>query len=720
MSSNRMPRPRWRLGVDTGGTFTDVVATDGEEFRIAKVPSTPPQFDRGVLAAIAAAGVAIPEISILAHGTTVATNAVIMREGSPTALLTTSGFRDVLELRRHNRGELYDILWDPPDPVVKRRYRFEIRERIDYAGNVLQPLNETDVERAVNEALRAGIKAFAVCFLHSYVNTAHEQRAREIVIRRAPEAYVYCSADLLREPGEFERTSTVAINAFLGPIVSGYLDSLGSALAEAGFRGRLFVMHSGGGLLTAETAVRMPARLLTSGPAAGALAAERVFSSGSPAAGTLASEQIARETGADQLISLDIGGTSADIAVIRDGKARLVNEYSVEFGSPIRFPAIDLTSIGAGGGSIASVDTEGLPSVGPRSAGALPGPAAYGHGGTEPCVTDANVVLGRLSVDTPLAGGVSLDVEAARSAVASFARRAGLALDEAALGIIEIANGNMARAIRLVTVERGLDPRDFSLVAFGGAGGLHAAELAEGLQIERVIIPIAPGVTSALGCLHADVVHDVAEAYIAPLAGCDTANLAAVFARLREHALSLLELDRIDVERRTLELSVDLRYEGQRRGLTLRLGEHDLAPGFEERFRERFLEEYERQFRYAARDIAIEIATLRVRAHGVQAGPVGLETGEPRPASTQEPGRPVIRQVVTRTGLADATIYERAALHCLGSIGGPAIVHEYDSTTWVPSGWGCALDNGGHLILTRGASAGGDSPAEAGFARGKA
>jgi N-methylhydantoinase A len=511
----------------------------------------------------------------------------------------------------------------------------------------------------------------------------------------------------------------VALNAFLGPIVSGYLRALSTTLAAAGFAGRLFVMHSGGGLLTAETAVRMPARLLTSGPAAGALAAERVFSAGSPAATVREAERLARTSDTEHIISLDIGGTSADIAVVRHGKARLVNEYAVEFGLPIRFPAIDLTSIGAGGGSVASVDTEGLPSVGPRSAGAVPGPAAYGRGGTDACVTGANVVLGRLSVDTPLAGGISLDVEAARSAVGGFAERAGLSLEDAALGIIDITNGNMARAIRLVTVERGLDPRSFALVAFGGAGGLHAAELADLLEIERVIVPISPGVTSAFGCLFADVVHDVAEAFICPLSSCDIGRLRKTFETLRAHASSLLELDRVHPDDQKLEFFVDLRYEGQRRALTLPVDEHELEPAFAETFRERFLREYELQFHYAARDIAIETATLRVRGHGLQKTPWSLDgTVSAGAEGSSEQSGPIVRRVSTRQGSTDAALYERETLRAAGAVEGPAIVHEYDSTAWVPTGWICEVDGAGHLVLTRGAGARQPSILQAATARG--
>jgi N-methylhydantoinase A len=597
----------------------------------------------------------------------------------------------VLELRRHDRGELYDILWDPPPAVVPRRHRYEVRERIDWSGDVRRPLEEEDVRRAVRAATANGITTFAVCFLHSYANPSHEQRAKEIVEALEPSAYVYCSADVLREPGEFERTSTVVLNAYLAPVVSSYLDSLSRTLISSGFRGRLYVMHSGGGLLTADTAVRVPARLVTSGPAAGAMAAEQIASSVSGRA------RGATADGGD-VISLDIGGTSADIAVIRRGKARLVNEHSVEFGKPIRLPAVDLITIGAGGGSIADVDAGGLPSVGPRSAGALPGPAAYGRGGIEPTVTDANVVLGRLLPEIPLASGISVDADAAHAVVETFARRLQLSVEDAALGIIEIANRNMARAIRLATVERGLDPRTFVLVVFGGAGGLHAAELAAMLEVGEVVLPVAPGVTSAFGCLCVDVVHDVAEARMVPLDSIDPAELRNTFNELDERVKKLLDLDVVPVGDRDLEHSVDLRYVGQRRALTLSINRGDLERDFVGAVRERFLDEYAAQFHYSTREIGIELAMLRVRGRGKLPRPHAEAS---RAGDELVADAPRAHTVATRRGeRLEATVVARQSLDPAGGIAGPAIVSEYDATTWVPPGWFARVAPSGDLVLT--------------------
>ncbi len=685
----------WQVGIDTGGTFTDLVGVRGGEQRIAKVPSTPSAFDQGVLDSIAAAGIPIGEIEMIAHGTTIATNAVITQRGAPTALLTTRGFRDVLELRRHNRGDPYDIQWDPPPPLVARRNRFEIAERLDYAGNVVTPLDAEQVRSAARTAARRGIRTFAIAFLHSYVNTAHEDQAAELVRTEVPEAFISTSGALLREPPEFERTSTTVLNAYLAPVVSDYLTALESRLREAGFVGRLYVMHSGGGLLTLESASRFPARVLTSGPAAGAKAAEGVAASTGAAAGVVAAGVLASSEGLDEVISLDIGGTSADIAVVQGGRAGIVHEFSPRFGQPARFPAIDLITIGAGGGSIAWVDAGHLPHVGPQSAGADPGPAAYLLGGTQATVTDANLVAGRLVADVALAGGINLDVAAARRAVGEFAAELGLSDTDAALGIIDITNNNMARSIRVVTVERGLDPRNFTLVPFGGAGPLMAAELADVLGIRRIVVPLAPGVTSGLGCLYVDITHDIGEALITELANADRAHLQEVFDGLAAAMRGRLSDEGVDEERQRLEYFIDLRYLGQVRALTVDLESGVVPERFEEEFRALFFEEYERQFHSVAVDIPVEISALRVR---------GVRRSE-RPhipfSGPTSPLRTVDRPVLTRDGEVTARVAERSRLHVGSRLTGPLVLTQEDSTTWVPSHWEVEVDKLGNLLMTR-------------------
>lgn len=666
----------WRLGVDTGGTFTDIVAVSASEIRTAKVASTPPEFEKGVLRAIEAVRVALADVEVLAHGTTVTTNALITKTGAPTGLLTTEGFRDVLELRRHNRGELYDILWDPPEPLVPRRRRLEARERIDYAGAVIRPLDEESVRSALERLRDLGIESLAVCLLHAYVEPAHELRIRELVRESWPELYVSISSDLLREPQEFERTATTVANAYVGPVLAGYVARLERRLADSGFGGRLLIVHSGGGLLPAPSMLTVPARTLVSGPAAGALAAE-VFD----------------VAGTDGVISLDIGGTSADIAVVRDGKALLVNEYEPEFGLPIRFPTVDLVTIGAGGGSIAWVDAAGTPRVGPQSAAANPGPACYGRGGEEPTVTDAHLVLGRLSPDTPLAGGLRLERGLADAAVGRFARRIGLKLEEAALGILQITNSNMARAIRVLTVERGLDPRRYALLPFGGAGPMHACELAESLGVRRVLCPVAPGVTSALGTLFADIVHDLSHSLIAPLRTIDSSRLEAAFRELELEGVRRLTEDRVPPERRRLERTLELRYLGQLKTIPIEAE----APFTElsiDRACRRFLDDYGRRYQYVTDEIEIELSVIRVRARGLHEAPALVG-----PERRTGPGPSASRQVRFVRGSVDTAVVRRETLREGVRLRGPVVVEQTDSTTVLPPGWALTARCDGTLLL---------------------
>ena len=516
---------KWRVGIDTGGTFTDIVSTDGKKIKIGKVPSTPPDFETGVLNSIKDVSIELDEISIINHGTTVTTNATITKTGAKVALITTKGFRDVLELRRHNRGEGYDILWDPPEPLVPRKLRFEIDERTDFSGKILKPVNKKDLNLIVEILQQKEIDAIAICFLHSYMNSKNEVVVRDFLASSFPNLYISTSSDLIREPQEFERTSTTVVNSYVGPILNGYVSRLRESLKSQGYKEELLIMHSGGGLLPAETALAFPARTVTSGPAAGAMAVEGFTVSGAPSGGVMAIERMAQSQDIKNIISLDMGGTSADIAVVRDGKARLINEYNPEFGVTIRFPAVDLLTIGAGGGSIAWIDGAGAPQVGPQSAGAIPGPACYGEGGEEATVTDANLVLGRLDENNPLAGDLTINFDLAMKAVGNFAKKLSLSTEDAATGIIEITNSNMARAVRVMTVERGLDPRDFVLLPFGGAGSMHGCELADELSINKVLVPRNPGVLSALGTLTVDVVHDRAESCINLLTEIDINDL---------------------------------------------------------------------------------------------------------------------------------------------------------------------------------------------------
>ncbi len=482
---------------------------------MAKVPSTPPRFDIGVVEGVEALGIAPEEVETLFHGTTVTTNAVITKTGAPCAVVTTHGFRDILEIRRANREELYDILWDPPAPLVPRRHRLEVVERVDYAGNVVEPLVESSVRDAARKIAARGLTSAAVCLINAHMNPAHERRVREILLEEIPDLHVSLSTDILPEPPEFERTATTVANAYCAPVLRTYMDALEVRLAESGFASDIvLVMHNGGGTMTTDYARGVPVKTLNSGPAAGVIAGAAV----------------AEACGRTNVVCFDMGGTSADIAVVRDGHPQLTTTFDLEWGMPIRFPSIDVISIGAGGGSIAWLDGAGYPRSGPQSAGADPGPACYGKGGSEPTNTDAHLVLGRVSNDSFLDGRMRLDVGLARQALETrLAEPLGLELEDAAEGVLRIANANMVKAIRLMTVERGFDPREFSLVAFGGAGPLHAVDLARELQMPEVIVPAFPGVTSAMGLLFVDPLDDFSWAYVRRQDELDPAEAADLF-----------------------------------------------------------------------------------------------------------------------------------------------------------------------------------------------
>lgn len=667
------------VGVDTGGTFTDLVALDGHgRLRVAKVPSTPPAFEQGIVASLEAAGLTGSTIEFFAHGTTATTNAIITKSGARTALVTTSGFRDVLELRRHNREDLYDILWDPPEPLVRRRDRLEVDERIAYDGQVVTPLDEGAAREAAALLARRGLEAVAVVFLHSYANATHEERVREILAEALPDAYIVTSASLLPEEQEFERTATTVANAYLGPILRGYVTRLVSALEATGFAGGLFVMHSGGGLMPAGSIARVPARTVTSGPAAGVIAAAGIGAA----------------TGRRNLLTIDVGGTSADIATVRDGVVRLTRQFSPEFGLPIRFPAIDLVTMGAGGGSIAWLDPAGAPRVGPQSAGAVPGPAAYGRGGTDATVTDANIVLGRLTPGRTLAGELELVPELARNAVSRFGERLGLDPEEAAAGIIRIANANMARWLRVVTVERGLDPREFTLFAFGGAGPMHAVDLARDLEVPEVLVPLHPGVTSALGLLFSDVVHDYSATFVRPEGRLQGAPLDAVLAGLESQASVDLERDGFPTASRSVERLLDLRFVGQIRALTMPLDSRTVDEQWPD-VRAAFLEEYEGRYQYVPDDLALEVCAARVRANGQIPHPE-LERVE---AADGPPAPRGVRPVWFDGGLADTAVFDRTDLRAGQQLVGPALVEQVDTTTVLPPGVRAEVDDFGNLLI---------------------
>ncbi len=679
------------IGVDIGGTFTDLMLYDTASGAVAvhKLRSTPDDPGVALIGGIreicGANGVATSEIDAVYHGTTVATNAVLQHRGAVAGMITTEGFRDVVHIGRHQRPQHYSVMQDIPwqtQPFVQRRHRMVVRERIvPPTGEVLVPLDEEGVRRAARELRAAGVEAVAICFLFSYLNPEHERRAAAIVAEEMPGVFVTASADIFPQFREFERFTTAGMNAFVGPGTGRYLARLESALKDEGIPGKLHVMMSNGGVASAAQAARRPVTLLLSGPAAGVL--------GSLWAG--------RRSSRERLITFDMGGTSADIGIVTEQGVTEASARDTEVaGYPLLVPMIDIHTIGAGGGSIAFVDEGGGFRVGPRSAGASPGPACYGLGGVEPTVSDANVVLGRIDPQRFLGGEMALDQEAATRAVGALAAQLGLGLLETAEGIITIANANMAAAIRSRTIQKGRDPRDFSLVALGGAGPLHAAEVADSLDVPEVLVPPYPGITAAMGLLTSDLKYDQMRTAFMVEGALDPARLDRELADMEAELRAALAADGVAEGNIEVIAALDARYVGQGYELRVPLPERRFSPAALAAFHGLHEQEYGHAF-----GDPIEIVNLRVTATGhrqkLESLPV---TSDTLAAATLGGGDGVFRVGGVLQTYATA-YYDRARLPVGESFPGPAVVFQRDSTILVPPGWNACADATGNLLLTR-------------------
>ncbi|MYM19513.1 hydantoinase/oxoprolinase family protein [Brevibacterium sp. 5221] len=666
-----------RVAVDVGGTFTDVCIFDQDEqqMSVTKVPSTPDDPMEAVLNGVARAGIDLGDVRLFSHGTTVATNALITRKFPKAAMVTTEGFRDVIEIRDGTKDNLWDAYADVSGPYIRRRDRFEVPERIDYRGNVVTPL-DADAARSLAQLLkRRGVDTVAVCFLNSYANPESEERMREILQRELPEASISTSAEVLPEIFEHNRFNTTVANAVLGPLVSGYVNALDARLTEGGYGGELLLLHSGGGSMTSQMVTKFPVRLAASGIAAGAIAAQH----------------IAEQCGFDNAVGLDMGGTSTDISLIADGELRETNEWEVEYGHPIVFPSIEVLTIGAGGGSLAHIDVAGSLRNGPQSAGAQPGPACYDRGGEEPTNTDANLWLNRLGTD--LADGeMLLDRERARTAIAErIANPLGLDVDTAADSILRVANANMADAVRLVSIRRGLDPRDFALIAFGGAGALHGAEVARELNIPTVIVPPSPGVTSALGCLLVDIQHDLSQMYTAAAADTDAHDIDEAFAQLETEGRERLRHEGVDEADSVLRRGISMRYQGQWRSLQVTMGS---GPDALEQAIQTFHEEHEKQFAFRQDSTPVEIYQLHLKALGKTPKPTFTPESESAGGTPEPKGE---REVFFEGRWLTTPVYQREELRAGQTLPGPAIIDQLDSTTVVPPAAHASID-GWHNI----------------------
>jgi N-methylhydantoinase A len=672
-------RARVRVGVDTGGTFTDFVCHAGGRAFVFKLPSTPDDPSRAIVEGLRRVaretGARLRDIEVV-HGTTVGTNALLERRGARAALVTTAGFEDVLVIGRQARGSLYDLNWTRPAPLVPDGLRFGVRERVAADGSVVEELEEEEIRALVRKLKRAGVESVAVSLLFSFARPAHEQRIERALASAFPELSLSVSHKILPEYREYERTSTVAINAYLQPLMGAYLGRLGAHVSGR----RLRVMQSSGGSISARVAGTEPVRTILSGPAGGVVGATHA----------------ARDAGLDDIITFDMGGTSTDVALCAGRALRLTNEAIVA-GLPVAVPVLDIHTVGAGGGSIARVDAGGSLRVGPQSAGASPGPACYGRG-TLPTVTDANLVLGRFGGADLLGGEFLLDESRAAEALDGLAREMSAAggravtAVEAALGVVRVVNAGMERALRAVSVERGFDPRSCALVTFGGAGGLHAVELAQHLRIPRVVVPREPGALSAIGALRADVVKSLSRTLMLEVeTDAQGEKIERPFGEMEREARAALRREGFGDERQRHERTVAARYKGQSFELEI---EWDGGRRLVERFRRA----HESRYGYAQSAKAIEVVSARLRSAGLVEH---LEDARPQAASRgrSAPAPPRTANVHFQKGRVRVAVYRREDLHAGARLRAPCVVTEYSSTTLVPAGSRALIDARGNLVI---------------------
>jgi N-methylhydantoinase A len=667
-----------RVAVDVGGTFTDICIMDETTglIRIEKTASSKDPID-GIMSGVSKAAIDLRKVALFSHGTTVATNALITRQLPRTAMVCTRGFRDVIEIRRANKEDLWDTYKDVVKPYVPRRDRLVVEERTDAQGVVVTPLDETGAREVARILRRRNVAAVAVCFMNAYMNGANERRMKSILEEAMPGVPISISSGVLPEIFEHERFSTTVVNAALSPVVVDYTTRLGERLKREGYTRDLLLLHTGGGVMTPNSVKDFAARLAGSGIAAGAIA----------------SRHIAMLCGFDNSIGLDMGGTSTDVSLTYDGQSRVTKDWHVEFGYPIRFSSIEVLTIGAGGGSLAWTDEAGSLRNGPQSAGASPGPACYGNGNKQATNTDANVVLGRLG--TSLAGGkIMLDPALAAAAVDdSVAKPFGLTREAAADAIIRVANANMSDAVRLISISRGYDPRDFALVAFGGAGALHGVAIAKDLAIPAVIVPPNPGVTSALGCLLVDIQHDFSESY---LAGADSADPAAIeteFGRLEQEALERLAHEGVATADIVLQRTIDMMYQGQWRSLAVAAPSPIRAMAA---LIEAFHRQHEREYNFRRDEAPVGLFRLNLKAIGV-VPKAALATHEPTGLTPQPISR---RPVWFDDGVAlDTPVYQRFDLPAGFMLTGPAVVEQVDSTVVIPPDTHAEIDKYLNIII---------------------
>ncbi len=670
----------YRVAMDIGGTFTDFVVIDQAQqtTRAGKTSSTPLTPEQGVLEGLGQIVPDLPEISFIVHGTTVGLNAFLERKGTRVLLLMTSGLRDSYSIARHDRKELYTLRYRKPERLVPRRDVYEVVERLRWDGSVDTAFDESSLGDAIETVRREGIEAVAVCLVHSYTNPEHELLARQVLERECPGLSVTLSHEIAREWREYERASTAVLNAYVAPRVEGYLRKLEDELATRGIKPALNVMQSNGGITTSAKARQQPIQTLLSGPVGG----------------TIGGAALSRVTGRSNLLCVDMGGTSFDLSLIVDEKPTVSTETELD-GLPILMPLIDIHTIGAGGGSLAWLEAGGL-RVGPQSAGAVPGPACYGLGGADPTVTDANLFLGRLDPEYFLGGRMRLDEAAAEEALHSIASQLDLEDTVLAEGMLAIVNANMADAMRTITVKQGIDPRDYSLVAFGGAGPMHAVWLARELEIDEVVVPWSPGTFSAWGMLQTDIRHDVVRSFYQPLAEVEADNVSAVFGELQEEGSELLAGEATGADNQYFARSADMRYVGQEYTVNVSIGaDVDLAV-----IDEAFHEAHRIRYGHSTPGAPVEFVNLRLAAFGrIGAGATSFQA----PDGGADPllGR---RRIVFDAVAHESDVLLRDRLHPRERRVGPVVIEEESSTTVVPPDYAVEVEEHGNLVISRGAT----------------
>lgn len=680
----------YRIGVDVGGTFTDfsIYNTISGKLIHYKRSSTPDDPSCSIVTGLAEIlekeNIQAADIEYLAHGTTVATNALIEKKGDTIGLITTYGFKDLMEIGDQKRPSLYDLLRPKPVSLIHPGARWEVHERILYDGSIRQPLQEQDVLDGIAHFKKMGIRSIAVCTLFSFLNPIHEQKIREIIRREYPEAYVSISSDLVHEFREYARMSTTVLNAYLGPIMKEYVENFRESIKGAGVSVSPFVTQSNGSIISIDETIDCPIRTAVSGPSAGVIGAAR----------------IGKQCGLNSLITFDMGGTSIDVSLIQDGKANVSFERMVE-GYPARIPMIDIVTVGAGGGSLACVDEGGVLKVGPRSAGAKPGPACYCRGGEEPTVTDANLILGKLNPKRILGGRMSIDEKRSILAIKkAICQKTDLSIEDAAAGIITVVNSNMVRAIRAVSVERGYDPRQFTLVAFGGAGPLHACEVAEEIGIRQVLFPPSPGTLCSLGLLMADTQFDLSRSRLTIVNEQNLSIINNLLADLALEGQQLLNTQKIPELRRRFQFGFDCRYEHQNYELTISINKGKLNESDLNELKKAFGNAHEHAYGYQDKERPVQIVNYRLSAIGLSDKP---QIGHIQECSASVPKENEVRQVrfEKQCKFIETPVYLRDDLPSDCVLQGPAIIEQMDSTCVIPPGWTALSDQYGNILVER-------------------